>query len=83
VDTGHNFRTSAEFEIVRTIKKKSCYLAVNPQKEEQMEIDRSSTDEVGLPFSQKKINNLRIYLFFIVGSCFVEVVLFTSITIQR
>lgn len=29
-----NFKTTAEFEIVRTIKEKACYLAINPQKEE-------------------------------------------------
>lgn len=31
---GVNFKTTAEFEIVRTIKEKACYLAINPQKEE-------------------------------------------------
>ena len=34
---GVNFRTSAEFEIVRTIKEKACYLAANPQKEETLD----------------------------------------------
>jgi centractin len=41
---GHVFRTSAEFEIVRTIKEKHCYVPLNPQKEEQLEIDRGSAD---------------------------------------
>jgi len=41
---GHIFRTSAEFEVVRTIKEKHCYLAANPTKEEQMEIDRTGSD---------------------------------------
>ncbi|ODM91490.1 Beta-centractin [Orchesella cincta] len=31
---GHLFKTSAEFEIVRTIKEKECYLSSNPFKEE-------------------------------------------------
>jgi len=36
------FRTSAEAEIVRTIKERSCYVAVNPSKEEQIEVDRNT-----------------------------------------
>ncbi|ELT93218.1 hypothetical protein CAPTEDRAFT_101436, partial [Capitella teleta] len=34
---GHNFHTSAEFEIVRTIKERACYLSTNPQKEETVD----------------------------------------------
>jgi len=37
---GINFRTSSEFEIVRTIKEKECYLSSNPSKEESNEGER-------------------------------------------
>ncbi|KAI8927702.1 actin family [Entophlyctis helioformis] len=32
---GHHFRTSAELDIVRIMKEKACYLALNPHKEEK------------------------------------------------
>ncbi|CAG2190000.1 ACTR1 [Mytilus edulis] len=38
---GHNFHTSAELEIVRTIKQRACYLSLNPLKEESMEGEKS------------------------------------------
>lgn len=31
---GHHFHTSAEFEVVRTIKEHACFVTVSPQKEE-------------------------------------------------
>ncbi|XP_020619181.1 beta-centractin [Orbicella faveolata] len=37
---GFNFHSSSELEIVRTIKERTCYLAVNPQKEESLEGER-------------------------------------------
>lgn len=37
---GFNFRTSAEFEIVRSIKEKLCYLSTNTQKEEGIDTDK-------------------------------------------
>merc|ERR1719414_1790383 len=53
---GANFRTTAEFEIVRTIKERACYLAANPQKEETLDTERvnyslpdGSTLEIGQP----------------------------------
>lgn len=39
---GFNFRTTAEFEIVRMIKEKVCYLAGNLQKEESIDTDKVS-----------------------------------------
>lgn len=37
---GFNFRTTAEFEIVRQIKEKVCFLATNTQKEEGSDTDK-------------------------------------------
>lgn len=37
---GINFKTSAEFEIVKTIKERCCYLSTNPQKEETNETEK-------------------------------------------
>ncbi|XP_052771540.1 alpha-centractin [Mya arenaria] len=39
---GYDLHTSAEQEIVRTIKEKACYLSINPLKEESMETEKSS-----------------------------------------
>ncbi|CAG8722112.1 8125_t:CDS:2, partial [Scutellospora calospora] len=32
---GYNFHTTAEKEVVRIIKEKTCYIAINPSKEEK------------------------------------------------
>ncbi|OXA45618.1 Actin-related protein 1 [Folsomia candida] len=37
---GINFRTSSEFEIVRTIKERECYLSVNPSKDFDPDADK-------------------------------------------
>lgn len=39
---GFNFRTTAEFEIVRSIKEKLCFLSTNTQKEEGVDTDKGS-----------------------------------------
>merc|ERR1719242_2878048 len=47
---GRNFYTTAEFEIVREIKEKTCYLAVNPTQEESID---SGTCSFSLPDGDK------------------------------
>ena len=44
---GHTFHTSPEFEVVRQIKERMCYLSLNPDKEEQQE--KESTASYQLP----------------------------------
>ncbi|CAJ0840355.1 9281_t:CDS:2 [Entrophospora sp. SA101] len=43
--SGYNFHTTAEKEVVRTIKEKICYVAINPNKEEK-DTNREFSDYV-------------------------------------
>src|ERR1700730_3102383 len=45
--SGHHLHTSAEREVVRTIKEKCCYVALNPAKEEKDALGRD--EEFRLP----------------------------------
>lgn len=54
---GHHLHTTAEREVVRTIKEKCCYVALNPSKEEKDAEGR--TEEFKLPDG----NVVQVYVF--------------------
>ncbi|KYQ91659.1 alpha-centractin [Tieghemostelium lacteum] len=59
--SGYNFKTSAEREVVRMIKEKSCYVAINPQKEEELlEPSTSSSKPVQSPYTLPDGNNIEL-----------------------
>lgn len=57
---GVNFRTTAEFETVRTIKEKCCYLANQPLKEETMDSEKF---QFTLPDGSKLEVKISVHLF--------------------
>lgn len=61
---GHHLHTTAEREVVRTIKEKCCYVALNPAKEEKDSLGRS--EEFRLPDG----NTVQVRLRVIFRSCF-------------
>ncbi|KAJ8789457.1 hypothetical protein J1605_021984, partial [Eschrichtius robustus] len=38
---GYDFHSSSEFEIVKAIKERACYLSINPQKDETLETEKA------------------------------------------
>ena len=51
---GHIFHTTAEREVVKSIKEELCYIAVNPTKEEQVdEENRNLSPDYVLPDGRK------------------------------
>ena len=48
--SGYTFHTTAEKEVVRAIKEEVCYVAFNPQREEQVEAEHhTEVKEYTLP----------------------------------
>lgn len=67
---GHHLHTTAEREVVRTIKEKCCYVALNPAKEEKDALGRS--EEFRLPDGntvQVRVHNALRFLALAHGSC--------------
>lgn len=57
--SGYHLHTTAEREVVRTIKEKCCYVALNPAKEEKDTLGR--TEEFKLPDGNiVQVRNLKL-----------------------
>lgn len=68
---GFNFRTTAEFEIVRSIKETACYLSTNPIKEENIDSEKvlytlpdGNTFDVSAGYLIGSGNKKNVYHFF-------------------
>lgn len=62
--SGHHLHTTAEREVVRTIKEKCCYVALNPSKEEKESVGRM--EEFRLPDG----NAVQVFYFIILSLLF-------------
>ncbi len=67
--SGHHLHTTAEREVVRTIKEKCCYIALLPAKEEKDSMGR--TEEFKLP--DGNVIQVRVLPFCYVFSKFISV----------
>ena len=69
---GHDLHTTAEREVVRTIKEKCCYVALNPAKEEKDSLGRS--EEFRLPDG----NTVQVCVSKLIMSCVPTLMIFVS-----
>jgi hypothetical protein len=67
--SGYNFHTTAEKEVVRIIKEKTCYIPVNPVKEEKEMSGK--TDDFMLPDG----NIIRVCVIFLFDMAILSVTL--------
>jgi centractin len=57
---GYNFHTTAEKEIVRQIKEKTCYVAFDPQKEEELLESEKSNKDTQLTYKLPDGNTIEV-----------------------